>query len=205
MRRRSEAKQYYEPLRYYVPYKNYTLYLIGICVIVYFLQVLIRPFTSYFILSGASLALQPWTLITHIFLHGSMGHLFFNMLFLFFFGPALERRVGSNKFLIIFLICGVLGGLGHILTSPDSAVLGASGALYGVLGALAILEPEMMIFIYFIPMKITYAVLFFAAFDILMAGSGDMIAHTAHLSGLVGGLLIGKYLEGSVGSRYHGR
>jgi len=195
MRQRSGDEQYYEPYRYYAPQKNYTLYLIGICVIVYFLQVLIQPFTYYFALSGSNLYSRPWTLVTSIFLHGGMGHLFFNMLFLFFFGPTLERRVGSDKFLFIFLICGLLGGLGHVLTSPDSLVLGASGALYGVMGVLAILEPDMLIFIYFIPMKITHAVLLLAAFDILMSGTGDMIAHTAHLSGLLGGLLIGRHLK----------
>lgn len=202
MRQRSGGEQYYEPFRYYVRHKNYTLYLIGICVIVFFLQTLIHPFTYYFVLSGSNLYARPWTLVTHIFLHGNMGHLFFNMLFLFFFGPVLERRVGSDKFLFIFLFCGLLGGLGHVLTSPDSAVLGASGALYGVLGTLVILEPDMLIFVYFLPMKITHAVVLLAAFDILMSGSGDMIAHTAHLSGLLGGLLIGRYLkQGSVKKR----
>ncbi|HDM36811.1 MAG TPA: rhomboid family intramembrane serine protease [Candidatus Syntrophoarchaeum butanivorans] len=194
MARRYDGTTYYEPYRYYVPYKNYSLYLIGICIVVYFLQ-LIPHFTYYFALSAATLASHPWTLVTHIFLHGSMGHLFFNMLFLLFFGPALEQRVGSNRFLFIFLLCGILGGVGHILTSPSSSVIGASGALYGILGVLAILEPDMIIFIYFIPMRITFAVLLLAAFDILMARSGDMIAHTAHLSGLVGGILIGKYLK----------
>jgi len=89
---------------------------------------ILYPFTSD--------AFLPYQLFTHMFLHGDLGHLFFNMLGLFFFGPLLERFWGSNRFLIFYIICGVgAAGLYAIISYFKSALfpmLGASGACYGV-------------------------------------------------------------------------
>jgi len=109
-------------------------------------------------------------------------------------GPRLESLVGSKTFLGIYLGSGVIAGIGHVLTS-SSPVVGASGALYGIFGCLAIIAPYIVVFVYFIPMKITHTVILFAIMDFLLMGSGDMIAHAAHLSGLLVGLVYGMRLK----------
>ncbi|MCL7415440.1 MAG: rhomboid family intramembrane serine protease [ANME-2 cluster archaeon] len=174
--------------------RNYSLYIILICVAVFFLQNLIPAITGMFLLVPQLAAVRPWTLVTYMFLHGSGGHLFFNMLVLFFFGPTLERKIGTYKFLTVYFGAGLLSALGHMVFS-GSPVLGASGAIYGIFACLAVLEPEIRVYVYFIPMKIVQALVLFALIDILMMGSNDMIAHAAHLSGLVFGLYMGLKLK----------
>lgn len=174
--------------------RNYSLYIIMVCVAVFFLQQLIPAFTGLFLLVPQLAAIRPWTVFTYMFLHGGGGHLFFNMLVLFFFGPILERKIGSYRFLTVYFGAGLLSALGHMVFS-GSPVLGASGAIYGIFACLALLEPEIRVYVYFFPMKIAQALVLFAVIDILMMGSNDMIAHAAHLSGLVFGLYMGLKLK----------
>jgi membrane associated rhomboid family serine protease len=170
--------------------RNYSLYIIMACVAAFFLQKLIPAFTGLFLLLPELAAVRPWTAFTYMFLHGSGSHLFFNMLVLFFFGPTLERKIGSHKFLIVYFGAGLLSALGHMIFS-GSPVVGASGAIYGIFACLALLEPDMRLYVYFFPMKITQALVLFALVNILLMGSNDMIAHGAHLSGLLFGLYMG--------------
>ncbi len=173
---------------------HYAYIIIGICVAVYVLQWLLNPwFTNTFVLSMRTLLTQPWGLVTSMFLHGSITHLFFNMLALFFFGPLLERRIGSPRFLALYFGSGILAGLAQILVFPASAVLGASGAIFGVLGALTVLMPSLVIFLYFVPMKMVYATILFAILDLfpVLTGTPDGVAHIAHLAGLAIGLAAG--------------
>ncbi|RZB32235.1 MAG: uncharacterized protein AEth_00558 [Candidatus Argoarchaeum ethanivorans] len=137
---------------------------------------------------------RPWTIVTYMFLHWNFTHLLFNGMFLFFFGPELERRIGTPRFLFIFFASGIVAALGHMLTS-SVPIIGASGALYGVLATLTILAPHIRIYVYFIPMPITYALILLVLLDFLMMGSGDAVAHIAHLSGLVVGLAAGYHLK----------
>lgn len=175
--------------------RNYSLIIIMICVAVFFLQILIPGFTQFFLLIPQIVMVRPWTILTYMFLHGGVSHLFFNMLVLFFFGPILERKIGSMRFLTVYFGAGLLSALGHMVISPQSPVLGASGAIYGVFACLALLDPEIRVFVYFVPMKIINALLLFALIDLLMIGSNDMIAHGAHLSGLLFGLYMGFKLK----------
>ncbi len=173
---------------------HYAHIIIGICVVVFVLQWLLDPWlTSTFALSTRTLLTQPWGLVTSIFLHANLTHLFFNMLALFFFGPILERRIGSMRFLALFFGSGILAGLAQVIVFPASAVLGASGAIFGVLGALTVLMPDMVIYLYFVPIKMVYATILFAALDLfpMLAGTPDGIAHIAHLAGLAIGLAAG--------------
>lgn len=175
--------------------RNYSLYLIMLCVFTFFLQLIFWPyFNNYFMLIPQLVIDRPWTVFTYMFLHGSGGHLFFNMLVLFFFGPTLERKIGSYKFLTVYFGAGLLSALGHMMFS-GSPVLGASGAIYGIFACLALLEPDMRVYVYFFPMKIIQALVLFAFIDILMIGSNDMIAHAAHLSGLIFGLYMGLKIK----------
>lgn len=140
----------------------------------------------------------PWMFLTSIFLHAGLEHLFFNMLALFFFGIALERRIGQRPFAALFLASGIVGNLGYVLTAQDPLVpaIGASGAVYGAMGALAALAPFMLIFTFgLLPLPMIVAAALYALLDFagLFAPSG--IAHGAHLAGLVVGVLVGLYIR----------
>jgi len=177
-----------------LPYAGYYAYiLIGITVIVYVLQVLFPKITDLFILSSSTLLTHPWGVVTSIFLHSSIMHIFFNMLALFFFGPILERRIGSGRFLALYFGTGILAGLAQVLVFPGSAVLGASGAIFGVLGMLTVLMPDLQVILYFVPLKMVYVTILFAILDLfpVVTGSADGVAHIAHLTGLAIGLATG--------------
>lgn len=180
---------------------NYSFLIMLIMALSFLLQLLIPGYTDRFILVPQLVLERPWTLVTHIFLHGSFDHFLFNMLFFVFFGPFLERKIGSMKFLLIFFISGIVAGIGWSFWSltagnPANSALGASGALSGIFATLAVLMPRLRVYLFFvIPLEIWLAVILFALIDFLMIGSGDMIAHTAHLSGLFFGLLAGLSLK----------
>lgn len=177
-----------------LPYSGYYAYaLIAITVIVYVLQVLFPGITDALILSSSNLLSHPWGILTSIFLHSSLMHLFFNMLALFFFGPLLERRIGSGRFLGLYFGTGIIAGLAQILAFPGSAVLGASGAIFGVLGTLTVLTPDLVVYLYFVPLKMVYVTILFAVLDLfpVLTGTSDGVAHIAHLAGLAIGLAAG--------------
>ena len=174
---------------------NTALALLLIICVVFLLEHIPWVFKALVLLPGAVVE-RPWTIVTYMFLHAGFTHLFFNGMFMFFFGPELERRIGSLRFLLIFFLSGVVAAVGHMLTS-DVGIVGASGALYGVFAALAMIAPHIRIYVYFIPMQITHALILFALVDFFMMESGDAIAHIAHLSGLVVGLVAGYHLRKS--------
>jgi len=176
---------------------NYSFLILFLMSISFGLQLLIpRPYYTELLILNPTLVMErPWTLVTHLFLHGSFEHFFINMLVFFFFAPVLERKIGSSKFLLIFFLAGIFAGIGWSLTSVSPAV-GASGALMGIFATLAVLMPRMRVYLFFIvPLEIWMVVILFALYDFFMIGSGDMIAHTAHLSGLFFGLLAGMWLK----------
>jgi membrane associated rhomboid family serine protease len=168
-----------------------------ICVVVYLMSLIIPGFVyGYLALNPAYLISRPWTLITHMFVHASFDHLFWNMLFLFFFGMELERRVGEVRFLEIYILSGIVAALAQIFIFPGLLV-GASGALYGAMGCLAIIAPEIRVLLFFvIPLSIRAAVVLFAAVDFLTIGAADNIAHMAHITGLLVGLAFGYAMKG---------
>ncbi|MHC1610086.1 MAG: rhomboid family intramembrane serine protease [Candidatus Methanospirareceae archaeon] len=174
---------------------NYSFFILSLISVSFILQLVIPGYTQRLILIPALVMERPWTLITHIFLHGSFEHFFFNILFFLFFAPVLERKIGGLRFFLIFFLAGIVAGVGWSLTSVNPA-MGASGALMGIFGTLAVLMPRMKIyFFFFLPLEMWIAVILFALIDFFMIGSGDMIAHTAHLSGLFFGLLAGASLK----------
>ncbi|MCL2863581.1 MAG: rhomboid family intramembrane serine protease [Methanimicrococcus sp.] len=153
--------------------------------------------------------LRPWTLITHMFLHSQslIFHILFNMFVLFSFGPYLERLIGKKQFIFMYLTSGIIAALGFILFEVLSkgetgiGLVGASGAVSGVLGAVAVINPNMRVYVYFIPMKIKYMILIFVLISLLFMGDGSFIAHTAHLSGIIIGLVFGYYYRGRLISK----
>lgn len=165
---------------------------------------------------------RPYQLVTHMFMHGGLFHLLFNMLALWMFGSMIERIWGPKRFLIFYLVCGLGAGLAqmgsyafefwdidHANIGPDlfeqyqtvlrqNATVGASGAIMGILAAFGYLFPNTQLFIMPIPfpVKAKWAVLGFIALDIfggVYRVQGDNIAHFAHMGGALIGFLIVFY------------
>lgn len=175
-------------------YNWYALKLLAVCVIVFIIQNIYQGLTDQFALDSSQFLSRPWTIITYIFLHGSFEHLFYNMFALGLFGSILERVIGSKKFLLTFFISGIIAGIGSIIFYTSS--IGASGAIYGILGALAVLRPRMTVYVSFVPLPMAIAVIFWAAGDLLgLFSPSDLIGHAAHLSGLFFGLIYGLILR----------
>lgn len=146
----------------------------------------------------------PWQVFTYAFLHGSIGHLFFNMLGLWIFGAELERLWGPKRF-IQFYVASVLAAAATqlvftaILGSPYPTV-GASGGLFGLLLAFGMLFPNRTIMPLFppIPMKAKYFVAIYGGLELLfgVSGTASGVAHFAHLGGMLGGFLMLRYWRG---------
>jgi len=151
---------------------------------------------------------KVWQLFTYQFLHADPMHLLYNMLGLFFFGRAMEWHWGSHRFLTVYLISGLAGGIVTWLASLNSVVptLGASGAVLGVLVAFGLTFPDAIIFInFFIPMKAKWLVIIYAALNIFgtIGGRGG-ISYTAHLGGMAAGFLAWRWEEAWImRGRYH--
>lgn len=175
--------------------------IIFICIISFFLEA-IPGYAAAFQLVPGLMFSRPWTLITHMFLHASFGHLFFNMLVLFFFGRELEKRIGKDLFIYVYFIAGIVAALGYSITSAAGyPIVGASGAIMGVFAALTVLAPEMEVYVYFIPMKIKYALVLFVLLDFMLLNANDMVAHTAHLSGVLVGIYMGYRIKKTIVQR----
>lgn len=165
---------------------------------VFFLQNVTEWVTAALIFVPSLVLIRPWTIVTYMFLHGGMMHLVFNMLGLFFFGPRLEERLGSRSFLTLYLLSGVSGALLSLVMGPSAAVLGASGAVFGVMLGFAWFWPDAPILIYgIIPVPARLLVLITTALSLYagLGGRGGNVAHFAHLGGYVGAFLYLKWLE----------
>ena len=168
------------------------LWLSLICVIVFVLQNLINGFTDLFVLNLSALyGFQLWRFVTSIFLHGGIVHLLYNLFALLFFGFILERKIGSRNFLIVFFASGIVGNIIAVNFYPSS--LGASGAIYGVLGCLAIINPMMMVFAFGILMPMFVAAIVWIIGDVMgvFGFGGSDVGYIAHLGGVFVGILIG--------------
>ncbi len=142
--------------------------------------------------------LMLWQFATYMFLHGGVFHIFFNMLTLFMFGNDLERLWGTRRFLNYYFVTGIGAGMCSWLVAVNSgaAVIGASGAVYGVLLAYALTYPNRIVYLNFLlPVKVKWLVLIMGAvaFFSSVGGGEPGIAHIAHLGGMVIGFL---YLKG---------
>jgi len=145
----------------------------------------------------AAILTRPWTLLTYMFVHGGFMHLLFNMIGLFFFGPPLEARWGSNRFLKFYFICGFGGALLSFMFA-HSAIIGASAAVYGVMLAFAMNWPDTPIYIWGIfPIPAKFLVGLLVVFSLFSAFGGqsryDGVAHFAHLGGFVAAFLYLKW------------
>jgi len=117
-------------------------------------------------------------------------------------GRELEKRIGKDLFLYVYFIAGIVAALGYSITSTAGyPIVGASGAIMGVFAALTVLAPEMEVYVYFIPMKIKYALVLFVLLDFMLLNANDMVAHTAHLSGVLVGIYMGYRIKKTIVQR----
>ena len=146
---------------------------------------------------SAIFKLMVWQFLSYMFLHAGFFHIFFNMLMVWMFGVRLEQRLGSREFLRFYLICGAGAALVHAIACflfglPGVPMIGASGAVYGILLASALFWGEQVVYVYAIfPMKMKYLVLIlgglslWASISMVTTGKGGNIAHFAHFGGLL--------------------
>lgn len=136
-----------------------------------------------------------WQIFTYAFLHGNGWHLFFNMFSLWMFASHIEGQWGTKTFLKYYFLCSTGAALGQFLLAPNTLVIGASGAIYGLLLAFGLMFPDSIIYLFFVfPLRAIQAVFFIAFLTFVMAvgAGGARIAHVAHLSGMLTGFLFFK-------------
>ncbi len=180
-----------KPLRY--TSGNITLVLIGVNVLVYALTTVLPRASVYLaLIPGAVLRFGwVWQPFTYMFVHASPSHLFFNMLGLFFFGTAVERSLGSREFALFYLLTGTLAGLFSLAAFALGGawgirLVGASGAVYAVLLAFAVINPRARIFIWgLVPVPAPLLVVGYTVIELWsqLFGSGGGVAHLTHLAG----------------------
>jgi membrane associated rhomboid family serine protease len=140
---------------------------------------------------GAVWPYRLHTLLTYAFLHGSVGHIFFNMLTLYFFGGDLDLFLGRKRFLTLYFGSALAGGVAALLLPANTMIIGASGAIYGLLVAYAVYFPQTEVLLWFVlPMKMWVLVALWVGISLFYSvfGAGGSIAHLAHLGGAVFGL-----------------
>lgn len=135
-----------------------------------------------------------WQLVTYLFIHGSFFHLLFNIFALWMFGLAVERQYGQKEFLKYYFICGLGAAAASVALSPHSTtpVIGASGPVYGLLVAFAMLYPDAVVYLYFlIPVKASHMAVLFGLIEFFAGATSATpgVARFAHLGGMVTGYL----------------
>jgi membrane associated rhomboid family serine protease len=177
---------------------------------IYFLDLLLdkqmRNFGA-FAIQSAVFEWRVWEFVTFQFLHGSVGHVLFNSLGLFFFGPWMERWWGSKKFLGYYLLCGVGGGvfftllvLSGVLPGNDlyTPLVGASAGIYGILVGVAVIAPNLRVSLYFPPIELSMrqlaiALMVISIGSILLRFGGNEGGEAGHLGGAIVGFLLIRY------------
>lgn len=172
--------------------------LIGINVAVFLVQLITAAvgieFTSFFALQRGDLFARPFTLLTSMFLHGGLFHIFINMFVLFMFGSLLEQKIGTRRFLYVYFISGLLAAA--VSSFIYSQAVGASGAIMGVLGVVIVLLPNLMVLFFFVvPMPLWIAGIVIALIEVFGAFGTGTVANVAHLVGMATGIGYGFYLK----------
>ena len=158
-------------------------------VFVFFVQYTAPAITDPFVFVPRYVLFRPWTIITYMFLHAGFSHILFNMLGLFFFGPRVEARLGSSRFVQLYFISGISGALLSIAFAPNSAIIGASAAVFGVMLAFAMFWPRDQILIWgIIPVEARWLVVITTVLALYsgLGGSRGGVADFAHLGGYLG-------------------
>lgn len=141
---------------------------------------------------------QPETILFSIFAHGGILHLIMNSIALLSFGPFVERGVGPAKFIILYLFAGILGNVAHATFQPGELTVGASGAIFGLMGVVIVLAPTMTVLLLnLVPAPILLVGALYAVLVPYLTSFNDVvpIAHEAHIGGMVAGILFALYLN----------
>jgi len=156
---------------------------------------------SVLTVSKITIFLQPWRYITYQFLHDGFDHIFINMLVLYFFGPIFEMQWGSKRFIRFYIICGAIGGMLYSLLVLFGALdpgwlVGASGAVYGLLAAAAVKYPKIKVFVMgIIPMPMAVVAFLLVAWSVFRFLRGENAGgEAAHLAGLAAGALMVMFI-----------
>ena len=145
-------------------------------------------------LQPASFTEEPWTIVTNLFIHAGIWHIAANMLTLYFLGTYLSRLIGENKFIIIYFLGGISGNAFYMLLGdPFSIVIGASGAVFAIGGALTVLRPNLRVLVFPIPASVPLWIAVIGIFFIISLVPN--VAWQAHLGGLLLGLTAGYFFR----------
>jgi membrane associated rhomboid family serine protease len=181
------------PERFY----GFALIFTGVCILAFIMAGVFTGSAEPFILVSALVAERPWTIISHMFLHADLRHLYFNMFALALFGSILEKYIGSKNLLLVFFATGIASSAAD--TIFYEATLGASGAVLGLLGCLAVIRPRQVVWALGVPMYIIVAAGIWVMLDLTGMFYPDNVAHAAHLFGMGCGMVIGLVLRGRYG------
>ncbi|MFB6088729.1 MAG: rhomboid family intramembrane serine protease [Candidatus Aenigmatarchaeota archaeon] len=171
----------------------WSIKLVIICTCLFILQSIFPTITNRFALTSSRVLSEPYLLISSIFLHGNPEHLIFNIFALGLFGSILEKIIGSKKLIKIFFITGIIAGMGAAFFYESS--LGASGAIFGLIGTLTVLRPKMMVWAFGAPLPMFLAAFIWITIDVIGFFAPTGTANAAHLAGLFAGILVGLYLR----------
>lgn len=170
------------------------LKLTGINIVIFILsQAFPDPFYGNLTLVSQLVLQRPWTILTHMFMHADFSHLYFNMFALAVFGSMFEKQAGSRNFLIAYFLGGLAASAADILFYPST--LGASGAIFAVLGCLAVFRPKTVVWAMGVPMYVIVAFFIWMVVDLAGFFQPDGIAHASHLAGMSYGGLYGLWLR----------
>jgi membrane associated rhomboid family serine protease len=173
-------------------FQFYALKLTGIIILVFLAQAMIPGFTEFFLLNQNAWN-EPWRFVTSIFLHGNLAHLVYNMFALALFGTILEVLIREKRFLFVFFSTGILANLVSVFFYPAS--LGASGAIFGIIGAMIYIKPWQVVWAFGLPMPVFIAGILWAVGDMIGIFVPDNVGNIAHLSGMAFGLLVGSFFR----------
>ena len=172
--------------------------LAGAIIVSFLLQVAVPGYTEAFIFKPELLLSEPWRIVTSMFLHGGLSHIFLNLFALIMFGPIVEARMGREEFLKVYFLSGIGGSLLYWATIalgiiPPFPALGASGAIYGIMAAAAVFYPNLVVYVWFVPMRMREALVLWVVLTFM--GSFNPysgVADAAHLGGIIVGYLYAK-------------
>ncbi len=173
-----------------------TMIIFFICEIVFVFELMNPEIVKVLALNSSTYSSRPYTIITSIFTHASLSHLIFNMVALIPYGFILESRVGTKDYLKLFFIAGVMANVVGLIVYNGAYILGASAAIMGVIGALAVIMPKMNVPVVSIwysgRMPLLAAAGFWIMMDVLGVFASPGVAHFSHLTGIFIGFYFGR-------------
>ena len=164
----------------------------AVVVLVFIMQSLFPSITDYLSLNKTALY-EPWRIITYAFAHANAMHIFYNIFALVLFGLILENIIGPKNFVKIYFSGIIVSGAVALLFY--SSIIGASGAVFAVLGCLTVLRPKLIVWVYGIPMPMVMAAFVWIAIDIFGMVVPSNVANAGHIAGILFGIIVGTILR----------